>query len=270
GGSLESLQARTDELSQRLQEAQSRLEELSEAVASSSEEPEALRRQIQAAASDREQIQQRLSTLSEQVDSALSDFEARLEESGNLRTDRIEELMDQAGRKAALMEVAVLLRQGRARIELADDRDGALAAWRSARARLGKIDSGSFERLRQRLAQELESLESMQVTDWPTLIGRLAAIEQELAGSPLRNAGGDGVQDQTAAGGEQGDAGWWSGLRETMSGLVRVTPRESAPLTPAAAASVRTRLALHLAAAQMAAARRSGEELQLHLKTAEE
>lgn len=269
GSSLKSLQSRTQELSQHLQETQSRLEELAGAVESSGDEPAALRREIQSAASARKQIQQRLSTLSEQVDTALSDFETRLEETGDLRTDRVEDLLGQAGRKAALMEVAVLLRLGRSRIEMADDRDGALAAYRSASARLGKIESGSFERLRQLIARELESLESMQVTDWPALIGRLAAIEQELASWPLRNTGG-GVKDPADTGREQGDEGWWSGLRETMSGLVRVTPRESAPLTPAAAESVRTRLALHLAAAQAAAARRSSEELGLHLEMAEE
>lgn len=274
--SLASLQARTDELSQRLQktqsgleEAQSRLDELTEAAESSSEEPEALRRELQSAASDRKQIQQRLSTLSDRLDTTVSDFEARLEETGTVRSDRVESLMDQADRKAALMQVAVLLRLGRSRIEMADDREGALAAYRSAKAQLGKTESGSFERLRQLLAQELQSLESMQMTDWPALIGRLAALEQELESWPLRNADGGGVQEQ-AAGDEQGDEGWWSGLRDTMGGLVRVTPRESAPLTPAAAESVRTRLELHLAAAQAAAARRNGEELRLHLKTAEE
>ena len=53
-----------------------------------------------------------------------------------------------------------------------------------------------------------------------------------------------------------------------MGSLVRVTPRESAPLTPAAEESVRERLRLHLAAAQAAAARRNGDELASHASTA--
>ena len=131
--------------------------------------------------------------------------------------------------------------------------------------------TAGFNAWSQLVGRELEGLRSVETVNWSALGGQLATFEADSARWPMTSL--QPVDDEPAS--DAGDAdtdadddGWWSGLRRSMGSLVRVSPRESAPLTPAAAESVRERLRLHLAAAQAAAARRNGDELASHASTA--
>jgi uroporphyrin-3 C-methyltransferase len=252
---------RLNELTARLEAIESRLERLAGRVESNSFDPATLREGLRDQSRAAAELRNRLDSLSDRLDTAVSDLEGRVERAGAARSDSLEEALANARYRLGLIEVSGLLRLAQARAGTGGDPVAALAAYRQAQARLEAMNDGRLDRLRELVAGELEALRAMEVPDWPTLTGRLAALETELVTWPA--AGGDASRsaaptsspaESTATGEEDG---WWSNLGHSLSGLVRVTPREAAPLTPAALESVRERIRLHLAAAQAAAARRS-------------
>lgn len=256
------------EMRERVDALNAGLEDLSSRVESDDFDPAALRRQVRSQAEAIEQLREVSDSRSQRLDRALESMETRLEQSGAAESTRIEDSLADARFRMALMEVAGLLRLGQARAELASDLSGAVAAYERARARLEGIDDGRLEQLRQLLSREVEALRSVGSTDWAAISGRLSALESDSARWPV--AGGDAAAqaraDESDAASEQG---WWSSVRESLGGLVRVTPREAAPLAPAAVESVRERLRLHLAAAQAAVAGRRVEELRNQVDAAE-
>jgi len=267
-GAIDSQKSRFDELAGRLQDIEDRLEALADEQAPRDFDPAALRRQIRSQADHRNELRQQVSLLSDRLDQSISEFESRLEQVDLASSDRIEESLAEARFRIGLMEVAGLLRLGQARAGMAADPNGAITAYRHAQSRLSEIADGRLERLRQLVARELQALQSIQTTDWPALVGLLSVLEAESSRWPLAGSADQAVSD--AGSGEATDnEGWWARLRHSMNDLVRVTPRESAPLTPAAVESVRERIRLHLAAAQAAAARRNSDELRQHLDSTE-
>jgi len=268
---VESQSRRLDELDERLGGVETRLDELAGRLDARDFDPAAMRRDIQSRAEADAELRQQVTSLSERLDGAVSDLESQLEQAGAARSDRIEESMAEARFRLGLIEVAGLLRLGQSRAELAADPAGAIAAYRRAQSRLEAIDDVRLERLRQLVARELEALRSVESTDWPALTGQLSALESETAQWPVAGAREPGTDESPMEdGGMETEDGWWSSMRASLGGLVRVTPREAAPLTSAAVESVRERLRLHLAAAQVAAARRSTGELARHLEVAED
>lgn len=271
---LQTQSQRLEQFGERMETAESRLDTLAGELDSSDFDPAELRRQLRSQASANDDLQQRVDALSERVDEAISNLESSIEQTGSARSGQIEESHDEAAFRLGLIEVASLLRLGQLRAELAVDPAGAIAAYERAQSRLEGIQDERATRLRQLVARELEALRSVEETDWPELAGQLSGLEAESAQWPMSGAteGAAAENGSGAPGGEAAEAegGWWSKLRSSMGGLVRVTPRESAPLTPAAVESVRQRVRLHLAAAQAAAARRSVDELTRHLEVAGE
>lgn len=277
---LEAQSRRSTELSDRLDALSGRFGEIEGRLPEDGFDPQALRSaddDLSSAQADLEQrqadLEQRVDALSRQLDQAVSAMDSQLEELGTARTDRIDESLAEASFRLGLIEVAGLLRLGQSRAELAADYDSAVSVYRRAQARLESIDDSRAQRLRQLVGQELEALRSIEATDWSARVGELAALEAETEQWPMRSQRAPADEpgsDSDGDGGEGEGDGWWAELRRSMGGLVRVSPRESAPLTPAAAESVRERLRLHLAAAQVAAARRDSEELANHAAAAVE
>jgi uroporphyrin-3 C-methyltransferase len=260
-----------DELGQRIDRLEAGLDDLAVRLDERDFDPTELRNRLQEQADATAQLRRQVESASDEFDRTVSELRSSIEEAGADRADRIDETLAGARFRLALVEVAGLLRLGQSRAELAADPAGAVAAYQQARSRLEGLADGRVERLRQLVARELESLRSVETTDWADLTGRLAALEGQSADWPL--AGRDAQPavpiDSSGSETDAGD-GWWSDIRRGLGGLVRVTPRESAPLTPAAVESVRERLGLHLAAAQSAAARRNLDEMKLQLEAAGE
>lgn len=270
GGAIDSQAGRIDQLGERFESFDARLGELAEQTDSSDFDPDALRRRIRSLADSNADLREELNALSQRLDEAVSELKAQVEQTSSDRSGEIDDSLADARFRLGLIEVSGLLRLGQSRAELAADPAGAVAAYRQARARLEAIDDGRVERLRQLVARELESLRSVETTDWSALAGRLSALEVESAQWPLAGSGEPADTGLSERESEEPDSGWWSSLGDSLGSLVRVTPREAAPLTPAAVESVRERMRLHLAAAQAAAARRNVEELAGQLEIAGE
>ncbi|RFF28264.1 MULTISPECIES: uroporphyrinogen-III C-methyltransferase [unclassified Wenzhouxiangella] len=267
-GAIESQAGRIDQLGERFDSFDARLEEVANRADSRDFDPDALRRRIRSLADTNAELREDLSSLSQRFDDAVSDLQTQVEQAGADRSGRVEDAVVDARFRLGLIEVAGLLRLGQSRAELAADPVGAVAAYQQAQSRLETIEDGRVERLRQLVARELETLRSVDTTDWSALAGQLSAIETESGQWPLAGSGKpEGGEKPTAQAGDT-DEGWWASLRRSFGSLVRVTPREAAPLSPAAAESVRERLRLHLAAAQAAAARRNTDELARQLDIA--
>lgn len=279
-GALDAQSRRTSELSDRLDALSGRFDEIEGRLPEDDFDPRALRSaddDLSGAQADLEQrqgdLEQRVDALSRQLDQAVSAMDSQLEELGKARTDRIDESLAEASFRLGLIEVAGLLRLGLSRAELAADYDSAVSVYRRAQARLESIDDSRVQRLSQLVEQELEALRSIEATDWSARVGELAALEGETGQWPMQSRQVATDEPESDSGGDVGEGegdGWWAELRRSMGGLVRVSPRESAPLTPAATESVRERLRLHLAAAQVAAARRDSEGLANHATVAVE
>ncbi len=262
----------TDVLVERLDDLSGRLEAFEERLPEEQLDVGALRRADDDLSNALAELERRVDELSRQLDQSVSALDSRLEEAGVARTDQIDDSLADASFRLQLLEVAGLLRLGQARAELAADYEVALGAYRQAQSRLDSIDDGRVERLRQLVGRELEALRAVETVNWSALGGQLAALEAESARWSMasRHREDDEPASDAADHDAEGDNGWWSGLKQSMGSLVRVSPRESAPLTPAAAESVRERLRVHLAAAQAAAARRNTEGLASHAETAAE
>ncbi|MDZ7790466.1 MAG: uroporphyrinogen-III C-methyltransferase [Xanthomonadales bacterium] len=273
GAAIEAQSQRTGELTERLDGLSRQFDEIEGRLPPESFDPEALRRANGDLSDVQADLEQQVKELSRRLEQAVADLNAQLEDAGVARTDQIDESVAEAGFRLRLLEVAGLLRLGQSRAELAADFDVAVDAYQQAQSRLESIDDGRVQRLGQLVGRELEALRSVETVNWSALGGQLAAFEADSAQWPMTSM--QPVDDGPASDAGDADAnadddGWWSGLRRSMGSLVRVSPRESAPLTPAAAESVRERLRLHLAAAQAAAARRNGDELASHASTAAE
>lgn len=260
-------------VNQQLEEQSSRLTELSE----QRDEPEVdvagLRESIQAQAETSDRLQSRLASLNDRVESTTEALEQDMERLASRRDERMSETLARAEFRLGLTEVAGLLRLGQSSAESSHDIGQADAVYERALSRLQQMEDGRVDRVRERVAGELDALRGTQTIDWAALVGRLARLESQLADWPLAGRGEPADEEDAApdaAAGESAEQpeGWWSGVRRSLGGLVRVTPRASAPLSPAAAESVRERLRLHLAGAQASASLRSLAELDAHLGNA--
>lgn len=269
---IEAQSQQTGDLAERLDGLSRRIGEIEERLPAEDFDPEALRRTDGDLSDAQTDLEQQVTDLSRRLEQAVSGLESRLDDVGVARTDQIDESVAEASFRLGLIEVVGLLSLGQSRAELAADYDAAANAYQRAQSRLESIDNGRMQGLRQLVARELEALRSFEAMNWSALGDQLAAFEAESAEWPMasRPPVDDDEPASDAGDGDSTDGGWWSGLKRSMGRLVRVSPRESAPLTPAAAESVRERLRLHLAAAQVAAARRNGEELARHASTVAE
>jgi uroporphyrin-3 C-methyltransferase len=259
---------RLDGLAGDLAELRSRLEEAAGQSGVGPEALEPLRESIEAQERTTETLSNDLEALVERVDTALERIDRQMSSLQSRRDDRVNESLARAEYRLALVEMAGLLRVAHTAARASDDPVPAVDAYERALSRARGLDDSRADGLRETLAAELEALKGLEPTDWAALAGRLGALEAQSADWPMVGQGASAdasVELPPDAGGQSDEAGWWSGVRRSLSGLVRVTPRAAAPLAPVAVESIRERVRLHLAAAQVAATRREAEAMAPHL-----
>lgn len=259
---LQSISERVGRLDERLDEQAGRLQTVREQLSGADERLAPLR-----AADDR--LGERLDALAAQLDGVEESVSSRLSERDDRRA---RELVDEARRaesRLGLIEIAGLLRLGQSQAELAGDLGAARAAYARAERRLDELDDDRLERLASLLGREREALEDVDEPDWSSAAQRLEALSDKVGDWP-REQSDRAPESSDAAEPSTDDGGWMQGMRRSLGQLVRISPREQAPLTPAAMESVRERVRLHLVAAQAAAARRNLDELARHARSAGE
>lgn len=207
---------------------------------------------------DRRELNAGMDALRGQLESALAGLDSRLQGSAEEQSRDLEERVARARLKLGLAEAASLLELGRSRAELDEDLPAAIAAYERADAALASLQDARLERLRRLLGEELQALRVLELPDWAGLSGRLAAMEAAVADWPLADTE---AADALPVDEEEEGRGLVRGMKAALGGLVRVTPRASAPLSPEAAESVRERARLHMAALQTTLARRDAGEM---------
>ncbi len=212
-------------------------------------------------------IEARLDALEQDLAARIDTLSARLEaQTGQPETD-FDEQVQQHHRELVLHEAASLLRIGQGLAELGDDRVGARQAYDRAAARLLTLDDRRAARLREAVVREAELLAASSGPDWVEAVGQIAALSTAAADWPLVDQE-IGANDKSTLD-EAGDSeGWWSGIGRALGSLVKVTSREQAVLPDSVVESLRERLQLYLAAAEVAAARRNAAELAQHAQAA--
>lgn len=264
---LDADQAELQALADRLGAWQERLDDLERQADSGRSYSEETRSRLQSLEREGGRLTGRMDDLESSIATRLSELRSELESGTDREAPALESQFEAQRVSLTLIEVAGLLRLGQSRAELAADFDGARNAYRRAAARLATLEDDRLQRLQSLVADELELLEAVETHDWAALAGRLDALTGEIARWPLA-----GQESSLAPPGappeDEEEGGWWQGVRSAFGRIVRVSPRETVALAPAAAESVRERMRLHLAAAQAAAARRSELELAHHLEAA--
>ena len=168
-------------------------------------------------------------------------------------------------RRLHLMEAAALLRMGQERAELAGDLAGAREAYRRAYGLLGELDDARANQARGQIAREIEALEELSGPDWVAMIARVSRIAAGADEWPALELAGD--PDLTPEIDAE-ETSWWSGVGSVLTGLVRVRPRDTVPVSVEELDGIREQVRLRLAAAEMALARRSLEEAAGHFQHA--
>lgn len=200
----------------------------------------------------------------DELDERIGALEARMDQT----LDRLEQIggqqraVDQAlEQRLYMLETAGLLRLAQDRAELMADFDGARAAYRRASRLLREVDDPRLNRARGMLSRELEALEQVVEPDWQGLSARLAQMADGAAGWPDPDEEPGTAEQGLAA---EDDSGWWSGVKESLSNLVRVRPRDELPVSPEQVDAAREQLRLRLLSAELAVARRDTAELSHH------
>jgi uncharacterized protein HemX len=235
--SREGLAAGSDERRRRLEGLGERVEELA--------------RERSAAASRLDAVEERLDRLGGELESLASRFDGRAVDAAQI---------------SSLLTVADLLATARTRVEVGGDFEGAAAAYRLASERLNTMDAARFDRLRERVAAEREALAAVASPDWASLSGTLGTLADAAGRWPRSGADAPSVPASEAR--QPSEGGWWSGVRSSLGQLVRVTPSDRVPMDDAAFEALRERLRLHLAAAQVAAARHDAALVSHHAEQA--
>lgn len=243
---------------------------------------EAVERTAESLGGELEEINARLETLDTgvaEIRSQLGEttgdldaFDSRLEQFGARLDQAVQRLDEIAGekreldraveRRLHLLEAAAMLRMGQERAELAADFRGAREAYRRASSQLRHIDDPRLNHARSLAARELEALEGIDEPDWTGLAGRLAQIRSGVADWPGIVPGPGRMESDPTD--ESEDTGWWSALKDTLGGLVRVRPRDELPLSPEQIEAGREQVRSTLLSAELALARRDPDGIAHH------
>ena len=191
-------------------------------------------------------LEARMSALEERIEQRVESMQQRL---GSLGAD-LEEAGRDSARRLALIHARALLIQGRDRLELAGDADGAQAAWRRAqRAVQGEAVPERIGEAIERLVVAAADLSPVPVAERVRALDGLArgAIDWP---APLD----DDVAEREAPSAEDED-GWRSRMASAMGRLVRVESIDAALPNRAEVDQARERIHAALSAAAVAAAR---------------
>lgn len=259
-GQFDALRERLQALGDRVDGLDGRLDEQAADVEAAREEVSGADARLDPLRNADDRLGDRLDALAAQLDEVEESLSSRLSQRDDQQARELAEEARDAAFRLGLIEIAGLLRLGQARAELAGDLAAARGAYARAERRLGELDDDRLERLAGVLGREREALENAEQPDWSSAASRLEALVDEVGDWPRVRSASAGEAAETADLSED-DGGLWQGMRNSLGKLVRISPREQAPLTPAAMESVRERVRLHLVAAQAAVARRNREDL---------
>lgn len=225
-----------------------------------------------------EGLEQALASVTSNVDSIQADM-ARLEDELG---DRIQSLTEREGEQRQsdrelenqllMLEAASLLRLGQERAELAADWPAARQAYRRASSLLQEADDPRLSAVRRTVTRELDELENIETPDWLRIQVRIERLSGQahrwprppMAGQSTASVSADDEAEDDA----EAEAGWGDSLKSIFGQLVRVRPRASVALSDEELDLMRRQVGLRLTAAELAAARRDGEELSHHLRSA--
>lgn len=260
-GEVEALTTEVADLSARLERLDERLDSLADGVEELEIDAAGRREAFRQAETDTASLNERLTTLEDRLADAVERLQAE--------SDDQREVDQNIARQLELTEAAGLLRLGQQRAQLARDWTGARTAYQRASSRLRDFASPRYDRVRGLVARELEALEAIDEPDWVALSGRLARMAESSADWPGGAEVAEAPGDAGAGGAAQAaESGWWAGVRRSLARLVRVTPRDSVPITAEQVDAAREEVRVRLLAAEMAVARRDVEELAHHVEAA--
>ena len=133
----------------------------------------------------------------------------------------------------AQAEVIFLLRMANQRLDLAADRDGAIEALRIADQRLADIGAPAFTPVRAKIADEIQSLQAVEIADIEGIANQLASFAGSVRSLPLAESG----RAQPPATEETVPTDEWSfdraisKIKQAFGGMVRVS-RSDEEITP--------------------------------------
>ncbi len=156
-----------------------------------------------------------------------------------------------------LAEAEYFLQIANAQLQLADNPELASAALQQADQRMADLSNPAYTEVRGAIADELARLEAVNTVDITGLAMTLASLSRVVDTLPVQRIGETPVAEAEEAPDEEqgGAARAWSAVKETMSGLVKITPPDEAGsplLTPEAEVLLRANLSLQLQAARLA------------------
>ncbi len=241
-----------------------RFGDLAVAVDDHAEEIEALGPQL----ADWRQALREQADHNESLDRRVAELEVNLSEA----VDRLEAAAGEQravdrdlARRLHLMEAAALLRTGQERAELTGDFSAAREAYRRAYRVLQELDDARTNRARGQVAQELEALEAVAGPDWTAMTAQLSQIGSAADEWPAIERSDDRAPDTQV---DEAEDGWLARVGSTLTGLVRVRPRDTVSLSAEELDLVREQVRLRLAAAELALARRSLDEAIVQMQQA--
>ncbi|MCZ6559640.1 MAG: uroporphyrinogen-III C-methyltransferase [Gammaproteobacteria bacterium] len=130
-------------------------------------------------------------------------------------------------------EVIFLLRMANQRLGLASDRDGAIQALKIADRRLADIGAPAFTPVRAKIADEIQSLQAVEIADIEGIAHQLASFAGSVQSLPLAES--DRVQppdtEETAPTDDWSFDRAISKIKQTFGGMVRVS-RSDEEITP--------------------------------------
>lgn len=191
-------------------------------------------------------LEARMAALEERIEQRVESMQQRL---GSLGAD-LEEAGQDSARRLALIHAGALLIQGRDRLELTGDANGARAAWRRAQraVRGGPVPERTGDAI-DRLVQAAADLAPLAVAE------RVRALDALAQGAAEWPAPGDEDVADNDTPGAAADDGWRSRMSSAMGRLVRVESIDSALPNRAEVDQARERIQAALSAAAVAAAR---------------
>ncbi len=156
-----------------------------------------------------------------------------------------------------LAEAEYFLQIANAQLQLADNPALASAALQQADQRMADLSNPAYTEVRAAISDEIARLEAVNTVDITGLTMTLASLSRVVDTLPVQRIGEAPMPEDVETTDEQegGAARAWSAVKETMSGLVKITPPEDvgAPLlTPEAETLLRANLSLQLQSARLA------------------
>ena len=153
-----------------------------------------------------------------------------------------------------LAEAEYHMQIANAQLQLAGNPHLASLALTMADERVTQVADPALIEVRRALSDELAALEGMEKPDIEGITLTLSSLARVVTTLPLRQAGGDTLEDADTADSTSGVDRAWSSVKGAMSGLVRVTPPDETAIplmTPDAEYFLRTNLTLQLQVARL-------------------